>query len=273
MNSKKIFAAVLVFFSSLGFTAEVPKNQPSSTPVPPTLESTSPFIGLQSREKFLEDLKAPFAKDIRPYWYVGVGATTVLWLFKDDLDRSVQKHMSERKPLRGLSTWGDYGGQFYTNSFYWLSFWIYGATQEKTAQRDAYRRSWVMAEASTLAVLTTGLLKAIVREKRPDSDQRSSFPSGHATAAFAFASVVAEEHGVYWGTGAYLFAGLVAASRLNDNKHFVHDVVAGATIGTAFGMGLSRLYLRRQKPELISGWHIMPQLSFETAGLTVSKEF
>ena len=39
-------------------------------------------------------------------------------------------------------------------------------------------------------------------------------------------------------------AGTVALSRMNDNKHYLHDVVAGATIGTAYGLGI---YFRRKK--------------------------
>ena len=34
----------------------------------------------------------------------------------------------------------------------------------------------------------------------------------------------------------------IAESRMNDNRHYLHDVLAGMTIGMAYGVGLSSLY-------------------------------
>ncbi|MFI7676537.1 phosphatase PAP2 family protein [Actinophytocola sp. NPDC049390] len=63
--------------------------------------------------------------------------------------------------------------------------------------------------------------------KRPTS---SSFPSGHAASAFAFASAAAMEHR---GVGAAVFpvAAAVAYSRVHTGVHWPSDVVAGAAIG------------------------------------------
>jgi membrane-associated phospholipid phosphatase len=46
------------------------------------------------------------------------------------------------------------------------------------------------------------------------------------------------EHSLPWGIAANSMAAFVGFSRMNDNAHFLHDVVAGATIGTMYGMGL-----------------------------------
>ena len=40
------------------------------------------------------------------------------------------------------------------------------------------------------------------------------------------------------GGAAYSLAGFVSYRRMNDNRHYLHDVMAGATIGTAFGYGV-----------------------------------
>jgi hypothetical protein len=40
---------------------------------------------------------------------------------------------------------------------------------------------------------------------------------------------------------AYSLAGFVAYSRMNDNQHWLHDVLAGATIGTSYGVGISEI--------------------------------
>ncbi|MFC4856429.1 bifunctional phosphatase PAP2/diacylglycerol kinase family protein [Actinophytocola glycyrrhizae] len=63
--------------------------------------------------------------------------------------------------------------------------------------------------------------------KRPTS---SSFPSGHAASAFAFASALAMEHR---GAAAAVFplAAAVGYSRVHTGVHWPSDVVAGAAIG------------------------------------------
>ena len=65
-----------------------------------------------------------------------------------------------------------------------------------------------------------------------DSDY-ASFPSGHATNIFAFATVIA----ILWPRGRvllYTLAAWIAASRVLIGEHYFTDVVAGAILGTAF---------------------------------------
>lgn len=61
----------------------------------------------------------------------------------------------------------------------------------------------------------------------------TSFPSGHATAAFAIATVMARRYGqhkwVPWV--AYGVAGLISISRVPDMAHFPSDVFLGAALG------------------------------------------
>ncbi|MBV9849980.1 MAG: phosphatase PAP2 family protein [Armatimonadetes bacterium] len=88
------------------------------------------------------------------------------------------------------------------------------------------------------SVLLSEGLKALVREKRPDSDSHDSFPSGHATAAFAVATAESAFHprqAPLW----FLGATLIAASRVRLRRHTVGDVAAGA----ALGYGVTRLEL------------------------------
>lgn len=60
------------------------------------------------------------------------------------------------------------------------------------------------------------------------------FPSGHTTMAFALATALADELHRPWASVALLTAAAGTGwSRLNDNKHWLSDVVAGATVGIA----------------------------------------
>ncbi|MDQ3814386.1 MAG: phosphatase PAP2 family protein [Armatimonadota bacterium] len=90
-------------------------------------------------------------------------------------------------------------------------------------------------------------LKRLVREKRPRSNERTSFPSGHAMAAFEVATMQSHFHphqAPLWYGGATL----IAASRVQLHRHHVHDVLAGA----ALGYGISRLELSRRHGLVLS---------------------
>ena len=73
----------------------------------------------------------------------------------------------------------------------------------------------------------------------------ASFPSGHATTAFALATLVWLS-GRRWGV--LVIAGLtaVALSRVILLQHFLSDVLAGALVGTAGTLAICRLLLELQ---------------------------
>jgi membrane-associated phospholipid phosphatase len=125
---------------------------------------------------------------------------------------------------------------------------IGGAASQNVAMRDAGRDS---LEAEVIAGgIVTPLLKRGFGRARPSQEEgarsfhpfsaaNQSFPSGHATNAFAFATAIAA-HYDNWvvPTIVYSIAGGVAMSRVNDRAHFVSDVLAGALIGRAIAKGV-----------------------------------
>jgi membrane-associated phospholipid phosphatase len=70
----------------------------------------------------------------------------------------------------------------------------------------------------------------------------TSFPSGHASAAFFAAAVLTTATGAKWAPLWYPVAGIVAVSRAYVRIHHLSDVVGGAALGAALGVAGSRLF-------------------------------
>ena len=100
--------------------------------------------------------------------------------------------------------------------------------------------------ASVISSLATSIIKGIAGRARPNTglgphhwnpfggDQ--SFPSGHTTGAFAFASVIAGHYDSVWvASTAYTIASLVGVARIHLDAHWASDVVAGGLIGGVIG--------------------------------------
>jgi membrane-associated phospholipid phosphatase len=77
-------------------------------------------------------------------------------------------------------------------------------------------------------------LKAGVNRPRPNGGKHS-FPSGHAAAAFSVAPVLMHHFGWQVGVPAYILATGTAAGRMEERRHYLSDVIFGATIGIAAG--------------------------------------
>jgi len=92
----------------------------------------------------------------------------------------------------------------------------------------------------------------------------ASFPSGHTTAAFAVASVLAFGYNdkPWIGITSYTVASLVGLSRINDDKHWASDVVAGAALGSFIGITLSKVNFKHLS--------ISPEYSQRGPGLHIS---
>ena len=89
----------------------------------------------------------------------------------------------------------------------------------------------VEATAYTTMTALTNIGKYSFKEKRPDSNARNSFPSGHTATVFTGAELMREEYGFDMGIGAYTIAVCVAFLRLYNGRHWLNDVIAGAGVG------------------------------------------
>ena len=91
-----------------------------------------------------------------------------------------------------------------------------------------------LLRAQIVAQTVVQATKFAVRRDRP-TGVCCSFPSGHAAAAWAAASVVERHLGYRMALPTIAIATYVATSRLHDNVHFLSDVVMGSSIGVATG--------------------------------------
>jgi hypothetical protein len=82
-------------------------------------------------------------------------------------------------------------------------------------------------------LLTQGITVAVQRQ-RPDG-ANYSFPSGHTSATFTTAAVLQRHFGWKAGVPAYAVAAFVGGSRVQENQHYLSDVVFGAALGIAAG--------------------------------------
>lgn len=114
-----------------------------------------------------------------------------------------------------------------------------------SGRRALVLTGWTGLVALIASGLATRVLKIGLGRPRPElvdrgmlewgpslSAAQNSFPSGHATAAFALATVAAAA-APRWRIVFYALATLVAVSRVALDAHFVADVVAGGLIGWA----------------------------------------
>ena len=100
-----------------------------------------------------------------------------------------------------------------------------------------------------------GVMKFSIGRARPYTEESShsfhpfstgsrnySFPSGHASAAFAVATAIAEQsRKAYVDIAAYTLASLVALSRVHEDKHWASDVFIGACLGYFIAKKISAL--------------------------------
>jgi membrane-associated phospholipid phosphatase len=113
----------------------------------------------------------------------------------------------------------------------------------------------IMVEALCVNAFTTTALKLAFKRDRPfvtypyldkQADAGSySFPSGHTSSAFAFATSLSLAFPKWYVIApAYLYASAAGYSRMHLGVHYPSDVLAGAIVGT--GSALLSHYLHRK---------------------------
>jgi undecaprenyl-diphosphatase len=163
-------------------------------------------------------------------------AWPVVDAFDDRVDRALSRWRGN--PVAdgvayGASALGDHG----------LLWFLVGLARGRRPGRRRRAALWAVLFSGTATPIVNSAVKAAVGRGRPDrrdDDPRqvrvpvsTSFPSGHALAAWCAATLLAE--GDPLGPAFYVAAGAVSVSRVHLRQHHATDVVAGAALGMALG--------------------------------------
>jgi len=182
--------------------------------------------------RYERSVAAPITSYFKP---LAIGAMLSAWSLRYDL-------ASNSRFARGfwetdLVDVGDaYGNGGYLSAM-GAGFWGLGTALGDTAMRHT-------GQAVLTGMLLDGIcvtsLKLATQRERPDGSDRRSFPSGHTSGAWTVSTILARRHGPIVGVPAYTLASLTAVARMEDSRHYLSDVIAGATIGFVIGRIVTR---------------------------------
>jgi len=110
----------------------------------------------------------------------------------------------------------------------------------------------------------TETLKENIDKTRPDGNCCRSFPSDNAANAFLGAGFIHKRYGWEYAVPAYIGATFVGYSRVQADKHYVEDVIAGAAIGW-----LSSIYFTTS----YKGYELSPAASNGVYGFNINRRW
>ena len=135
-------------------------------------------------------------------------------------------------------------------------------------------------EAFAYSGILTGILKISIGRRRPyagddelifkplssfTNNDFQALPSGHTTVSFAVSTVMANySDNIYWKIFWYSTGGLVAASRIYHNKHWLSDVFLGGAVG--YFVGNFIINQNNENSNSLLGSKIKPYLNLNEIG-------
>lgn len=283
----RILGALVLVLETLAFLPAGAEEPP--LPVGKAEEALSDRSLLDGGKLILFDtgeiLTAPVRWDGGDWLKFGIGAaavTTTVLAFDQPIREASQRSRTTSRD--DVATFIQRFGQEY-------SWAVMGAFAVAGWGFDDSTSRRVVVDAVSASLIATGILttslKHSVGRYRPDETAatwyaqpfsgRVSFPSGHATQAFALAAVVSAHYRQPWvRVTSFFIAGCVGFARIQLNKHYASDVVFGALVGTAVGGTIVTLNERRRKgPEAPRGLRvtITPLVLAKGGGLQVAAVF
>lgn len=173
----------------------------------------------------------------------GAGSLAI-WFREGDIDREVRESVAE-SPLRwgeGSRVLGKIGDVEYQAP---IMLGIYGYSLW-SQNEELHDLMGTMLSASVITGVSASALKLITNTDRPSDNWMNGhygFPSYHTASTFAIAAVLDEYYGCKVGLPAYLLAGAVGFSRIDEQDHDLSDVVFGAALGFVIGKSVAGQHL------------------------------
>lgn len=288
----RLIVAAFVFAACVPAFAQVPDpgQDPNQAPVPQSTQTPSPHSSSDARDRIFypgdtESIKplgkklfgnvlldqkeiwtSPFHmhKSDAKWWILFAAATAAL--IATDRDTST---IFENSP--GQVRWAQHIsniGAAYTLAGIDAGFYLYGILRNDSKAREV---AVLGGEALVDSLIVVEGVKLATGRKRPDAqhdpsqffDGGDGFPSGHAIATWALASVVAHEYGrgsKIVPIVAYSLATLVSGARFAAQKHYASDIVVGAGMGWFIGRFVYQTHMDHAIHKY--GWlrpHIAPE--------------
>ncbi len=253
---------------------------PASETAPP---DSAPGIGTIALQDTIHILGGPLHWTTKD-WLIATGTlagvVAVGFAFDIPMRNKTQSHQTDT--LDELTKVVEPFGAGYS----WAVIGAYGIAGFVFHDADSRNIAVDSVMASILASgIITPTLKFVIGRARPNQNEGStsfhpfdtsdaSFPSGHATQAFAVASVISASSDKVWvSVAAYTVAGLVGFARIYHDAHWTSDVTAGAIIGTVVGRGIVFLNRRLRAGEGKVKVAVVPLVGDRMRGGALAFEF
>jgi hypothetical protein len=255
-NERGVFSLAALVLTAACATTPARRVEPLPVAAPPSVSALEATKSAGSSFSLFPQLKrdagqlatAPLRWDRSDWTKLAVGALAVGGALILDEDVREIVHRNTNDTTRGLAKAAEPFGAEY--SFATLGAFYFAGKYLKDDRAKAVAEDGLASSLIAAGVITP-FLKETVGRRRPSQtgdtfargDGGVSFPSGHATQAFAVASVIAAHYDSPWvKVAAYGIAGLVGLARMQQNAHYASDVLAGALIGTAVGNAVVRIH-------------------------------
>ena len=229
----------LGFMSSVRIVAQAP-----ATPEPPSEEAAAPAppdtpvmtAPKSNVGRFIRTLGSDFAHLPTPWNAAILGMGGTLSIVAHNSDPGLNQRFERGKWIDALYETGSMFGDGYVQIGGAVLTYAVGVAYQSPKAKHI---GGDLIRAYVVAGVPTVVLKHTVKRDRPDLGP-TSFPSGHAAATFASATVLQRHLGWRGGVPAYLVATWVSVSRLHDKQHFASDVIFGGALGVVAGRTVAR---------------------------------
>src|SRR5216683_1588475 len=235
---------VIIIAGMSSASAQAPANTPTPQPSP------TPSLERRFFKNILRDQRAIWTSPLHlqgddAKWLVPLSLSTVALIATDR--RTAGALHNDRLRLnisRDVAYLGSAGGASSIAGAFYL---IGRATHNARARETGLLGGEALIDGGIVAFV----IKHATQRRRPRAPEPGdffegglSFPSGHTTAAWSLATIVANEyrHNRLVQVGAYGLAAAASMARFTGRNHFLSDVLVGSAIGYGIGRYVYRTH-------------------------------